>query len=109
MASPKQNFGTISGLPSFRFLPKAFAEVEEAHSFYRTRDEEVATRFIISLDMLIRDLLLHPESGKRLSARTRHRLIRGFPYHVVYQPRGNDILIVGVVHCSRHPSHWKNR
>ena len=54
-------------------------------------------------------ILRYPEAWTKLSQRTRRCRTKRFPYGVIYQIRGDRLLIVGVGHLRRKPFYWRNR
>ena len=51
----------------------------------------------------------HPETGFIHDHGTRMRLVRKFPYGVIFKRYSNHILIVAVAHLSRKPGYWRRR
>jgi len=39
----------------------------------------------------------------------RRKLIRRFPYGVLYSVKTDAVLIIAIMHCSRRPGYWKDR
>jgi hypothetical protein len=50
-----------------------------------------------------------PEPWPILVDDLRKRPLRGFPYRVIYQVRGDHVLIVAVMHERRRPEYWRDR
>ncbi|HMD98943.1 MAG TPA: type II toxin-antitoxin system RelE/ParE family toxin [Terriglobia bacterium] len=61
------------------------------------------------MNRAIQRILQYPEAWSPLSARTRRCRTNKFPYGVIYQIRGDTVLIVAVMHLHRKPGTWKNR
>ena len=52
----------------------------------------------------------HPERSPRFGIdATRYRLLRRYPYIVVYRELGEWTEILAVAHTSRRPGYWRNR
>jgi plasmid stabilization system protein ParE len=91
------------------FLSVAEAELTDAVDYYNGQSEGLGYEFAGEISQTIRRILSFPEAWTRLSARTRRCRTRRFPYGIVYQIRGDIILIVAVMHLRRHPDTWKSR
>jgi hypothetical protein len=66
---------------------------------------EFATEVAATISRILR----YPEAWTKLSKRTRRCRTKRFPYGVIYQIRGDKILIVAVGHLRRKPFYWHNR
>ena len=54
----------------------------------------------------IRDVLDRPEAGSVLVGAVRRRLIRRFPYAVLYSVKATGIRILAVMNLRRRPMYW---
>ncbi len=90
-------------------LSAAEAELAEAVSYYNEQSEGLGYDFAAEIKQTIARILQFPDAWPQLSARTRRCRTRRFPYGLVYQVRGESVLIVAVMHLRRHPDTWKSR
>ena len=91
------------------FLPPAQAELAEAISYYNTQSEGLGYDFAAEVKRTLERIVQYPDAWFKLSKRTRRCRTNRFPYGVIYQFRERNLLIVAVMHLSRHPETWKSR
>jgi hypothetical protein len=54
--------------------------------------------------------MLHPNAWRSLGASYRRKLLKQFPYGLVYhQPEPGWIEVVAVMHLHREPDYWRKR
>jgi len=94
---------------TYNFLPPAQAELEEAVDYYNDQQPGLGDEFAEEIRRTIHRILAHPEAWAKLSRRTRRCRTNKFPYGIIYQIRGDSILVVAVMHLHRKPSYWKDR
>lgn len=51
--------------------------------------------------------MAHPDAWHLLDARFRRCQLTGFPYGVIYEKVGDDLIIVAVAHLHREPDYWR--
>lgn len=90
-------------------LAAAEADLVDAVSFYDEQSEGLGYEFAAEVKQTLGRILRFPDAWHRLSERTRRCRTKRFPYGVVYQLRGDSVLVVAVMHLSRHPDSWKSR
>ncbi|MGD0921790.1 MAG: type II toxin-antitoxin system RelE/ParE family toxin [Terriglobia bacterium] len=66
-------------------------------------------RFTEEVKRAIERILQHPEAWAPISKRTRRYRTNKFPYGIIYQIRGDVVLIVAIMHLHREPTAWKSR
>jgi plasmid stabilization system protein ParE len=92
-----------------KFLAPAQAELEEAVAYYETQKEGLGSQFTEEVKRTIQRMLQYPEAWALISRRTRRCRTNRFPYGVIYQVRGDVLLIVSIMHLHREPRGWRSR
>jgi len=91
------------------FLEPAEAELAEAVAYYDSQQQGLGPRFTEEVKRAIERILQYPEAWAPISKRTRRCRTNEFPYGIIYQIRGDVLLIVAVMHLHREPTAWKSR
>jgi toxin ParE1/3/4 len=94
-----------------RWHPAAAHEARSARHWYRVDQDapEVARRFHGTLQRALLQIGQAPERWPIIVDDLRKRPLRGFPYRVIYQVRGDHVLIVAVMHERQRPEYWRDR
>jgi plasmid stabilization system protein ParE len=94
---------------TFRFVPAAERELDEAAYWYEERREGLGLEFLTVVREKVFALMDAPKRWRMING-TRRALLEGFPYAVVYREISDDeIEIVAVAHLRRRPKYWANR
>ena len=96
-------------MKTVEFLAPAQAELAEAIDYYDSQGPGLGFLFAQEVRRTTERILQYPEAWSPLSKRTRRCLTNKYPYALVYQLRGDVVLIVAVMHLSRDPLTWKSR
>lgn len=91
-----------------KFLAPAQAEFVEAVSYYESQRQGLGSQFAEEVKRTIQRVVQFPEAWAPISRRTRRCRTNRFPYGIIYQVRGDTLLIVGVMHLHREPQAWKD-
>jgi plasmid stabilization system protein ParE len=92
-----------------KFLEAALAEFNETVSYYKTQKEGLGSEFSEQVQAAIQRIIEYPEAWSFISRRTRRCRTKQFPYGIVYQFRGDTLLIIAVMHLHREPESWRGR
>lgn len=95
----------------YEFHPAADEEFFAALQFYRdNQSENVASDLEAELRRCVDLLLFNPEMAPRFGHKNaRGKVLRRFPYTVVYGIEPDLIYILAVAHQSRRPGYWMDR
>ncbi len=91
------------------FLDPAENELFEAIGYYNSESEGLGYELAAEVNRTIDRIIEYPNAWAPLSKRTRRCRTNRFPYGVIYQVRGDMILIAAVMHLHRDPESWKDR
>lgn len=92
------------------YTQEARLELVEAASYYRSCRQELAREFLQRIVAAEDDILNHPEAWRSLGEPYRRKLLRQFPYGLIYhQPEPGWIEVVAVMHLHREPGYWRKR
>ncbi len=92
-----------------QFLEPAQSEFIEAVRYYNAQTEGLGFEFSDEVKATIVRIAEFPEAWPLVSKRTRRCRTKRFPYGLIYQIRGNTLLIIAVMHLHREPQSWKKR
>ena len=83
-------------------MPEAVQEVTDIFVHHEGVATGLGERFLNALDNCFADLAVNPWREKR-KADLRHALVSRFPYRVVYEVHGQQVIVYQVRHTSRQP------
>jgi toxin ParE1/3/4 len=95
---------------SLIFHPLAERELIAAARFYEIHARGLGADFIRQAERTLAEVLAHPTAGSPIVGSTiRRRLMRRFPFVIVYEVDADNISIIAVMHLRRRPAYWKRR
>ena len=93
--------------PEFHRL--AEHELNEAAQYYNLEDPGLGPAFLDEVDRCLASIQAHPELGVILREDVRRRLLRRFPYALLYRIKPTGIRILAVMNLKRRPTYWVGR
>ena len=70
-------------------------------------EPELGARFLSAVAAKVEQVLAFPESAQVAYRAVRQAKVRGFPYSIFYKIHEELLVVVAVMHASRHPDAWK--
>jgi toxin ParE1/3/4 len=89
--------------------PEAEADALDAFRFYEARRDGLGERFRDHLGLALARLQLKPEEAPVVYRNLRRKLVRRFPFMVLYQLLPRILYVVATMHAKQDPATWKRR
>ncbi len=89
--------------------PGAEVEMHDAALFYETESPGLGAVFVSDIMEAIGWIEIYPEHGELIRLRVRRKVLRNFPYSLIYSLRKDCIRILAVAHQKRRPFYWRRR
>lgn len=99
---------------TYRYLPEARQELEDAAERYYQRSARTMFRFLDAADRRVRQIAAQPRMFGRVAGRVQGREIREvqigrYSYKLVYEVRPGEAVVLSVVHTRRNTQPWTHR
>ena len=91
------------------FHPGASEDYAAAFAWYYSRGSALASDFEREIERAIRLISQNPLRWPRFDEQRRRLIIRKFPYAIIYEPYGEQVIILAVAHGKRKPYYWRER
>ena len=87
---------------------KAEIHLADAYDWYEGQRTGLGSEFMLSTEAVFSVIQNNPELFSQKFRNVRIALTPRFPYGVFYFIDRNRIIVTGVFHLSRNPSHWRS-
>ena len=91
------------------FLEEAEQEFLEAALYYENQAKGLGEKLMVGVYQAIEDIIDFPQNAQKLTENVRRKLLRHYPFGVLYRIDGDEIVIVAVMNLKRKPFYWLNR
>ena len=92
-----------------RFHEAAEAELTEAVAYYDGKAPGLGDRLLAELKTATRYIEQYPEIAPVIDEGIRAKVLRRFPYSLMYVVETHELYIVAIAHQSRRPGYWADR
>jgi plasmid stabilization system protein ParE len=96
-------------MKSVVFLPEAEQEMLEAAGHYESQATDLGTDFLSEVERAVNSIAKLPMTWPVIEGELRRRLVRRFPFGILYRIEPEEIVIVAVAHLRRKPGYWRER
>lgn len=91
------------------FHEDAETEINEAARYYEERAPGLGMSFLDAVEEAVDQVLANPEAYQLVGDEVRHKILRRFPYSVLYVIEPDRIRVMAVAHQKRRPGYWRYR
>jgi len=88
------------------FHEDAETEMNEAARYYEERALGLGMSFLDAIEEAVDQVLANPEAYQLVGDDVRHKILRRFPYSVLYVIEPDRIRVMAVAHQKRRPGYW---
>ena len=88
---------------AIRLQVEAIADIQSAFEWYEQQKAGLGNEFLSELEVCYNKLIEHPQHYTFINEYYRRIKINRFPYMIVYELEGNEVIINAVHHTSRKP------
>jgi plasmid stabilization system protein ParE len=96
-------------LKRITFHQDARAELLESAHYYEERNQGLGQSFIDDVEAAIDEIQQNPHACALVSSELRRKIIRRFPFGLLYVEESDRIRIIAVAHFKRRPEYWRDR
>jgi plasmid stabilization system protein ParE len=91
------------------FLPEAEEEMAAAARYYESRAYGLGKNYLLEVERAVKAIKESPETWPVIKNTMRRRLVRRFPFGIIYCIEPEEIVIIAVAHLRRRPKYWEER
>jgi len=91
------------------FLPPAEEEMVAAAQHYESQSAGLGKDFLAEVRRTVEAITANPKAAPIVRTIIRRRLLRRFPFGILYIIEETSIIILAVMHLRRRPGYWQDR
>ena len=92
---------------SLAFTPEARRDLQSAVSWYEDAVRGLGSEFVRAVDAASAEILRFPEAASPVHHDVRKRVLRRFPYSLLYKIEAESIIVLACFHHRRDPTAWR--
>ena len=96
-------------ISSVSFHELAEVELNEAAQYYESEVTGLGVAFLAEVERSIKQMRDHPEAAPFILKFVRRKLLRRFPYSIMYSVIDNTVRILAIANQKRRPFYWRGR
>lgn len=91
------------------FLQEAEQEMLEAARYYESQTPGLGADYLSEIERAVAAIAESPMTWPIIEGELRRRLVRRFPFGILYRIELKKIVIIAVAHLRRRPGYWRGR
>ncbi|MDO9585381.1 MAG: type II toxin-antitoxin system RelE/ParE family toxin [Syntrophales bacterium] len=84
------------------FHEDAETEMKEAARYYEERALDLGMSFLYAVEEAVEQVLANPEAYQLVGDEVRHKILKRFPYSVLYVIEPDRVRVMAIAHQKRH-------
>lgn len=84
-------------------------ELNDAAAFFEIKREGLGLRFLSTVEAAVSHIREHPEASPLIMQDVRRKVLKRFPYSVIYSIKPDRIRILAIANQRRRPFYWRGR
>jgi plasmid stabilization system protein ParE len=84
-------------------------ELTDAAEYFEHESAGLGAAFLAEIERCVADITAFPQAGHEVAASVRRRLVRRFPYAVLYSVKPDHIRVLAIMNMRRRPTYWVGR
>jgi len=77
--------------------------------YYEQESRGLGVKFLDEIEGYIDAIIKNPNAGKRVRGQVRRRILRRFPYGILYSVNNDGIRVLAIMNLKRRPLYWVGR
>lgn len=94
---------------SLYIRPEAEVDIEDAAKWYEIQQKNLGKDFLYELSSIFDTISDNPHLYPEIYREVHRAVIHRFPFNVYYLIEETVVIVIAVMHGSRHPKRWKVR
>jgi plasmid stabilization system protein ParE len=94
---------------TIRLLDAAYDDLAHSVTNYNHECPGLGFEFANEFQQGVRRITDYPDAWQLVAPTIRRCLLRRFPYSIIYNISGDDLIIVAIMHQCQHPLSWRKR
>ena len=84
-------------------------ELDDAALYYERETPGLGITFLDEIEKCVEAIVRTPNAGTKVRGQVRRRLLRRFPYGILYSVQADGIRILAIMNLKRRPTYWVGR
>ena len=84
-------------------------ELNDAALYYERESPGLGTKFLDEIENYVAGIVTNPDAGQKVRRNVRRRILRKFPYGILYSVKDEGIRILAIMNLKRKPNYWVGR
>jgi len=88
---------------------EVYNDIKIAYDWYESQRIGLGEDFLLTLEESYSKIIRTPKMYQLIYRTVRRKLLRRFPYGLFFVLRGDEVIVIAVMHTKRKPSDWNER